>query len=130
MDLYEKYNNFIKFDQTQIEDRLQKIPSMIGYYQDMYHTVRKKHTKYGFELDRKWTERFLYYRNEYKIALNNNEIKSFVEKDLEYMEIRKKLAEVDDILSQLEMTLKSLDNMGWTLKNLIEWKKFQAGMLS
>ena len=128
MDLMKKYQDFIVFDQSEIEIRLNHLPAMLGFYQDIYYQIRKKHTKYNFELDGKWTERYLYYKNEFRIALNNNEIKSFVEKDLEYLDLRKKLAEVDDMLHQVEVILKGLDSMGWTLKNMIDWKKFQAGI--
>jgi len=130
MELMKKYQDFINFEQSDIDNRLQKLPYMIGFYQDIYYHIRKKHTKYSFELDTKWTERYLYYKNEFQITLNNNEIKSFIEKDLEYIDIRKKLAEIDDMLHQVEMILKGLDAMGWTLKNMIEWKKFQAGIFT
>ena len=78
-------------------------------------------------LDRSWQEKYLYYKNEFNITLNNAEIKSFIEKDLEYLEKKMKLQEVTDLLEQIELVLKGLDSFQWTIKNLIDWQKFQAG---
>jgi hypothetical protein len=84
------------------------------------------HTKYSFDLDRQWQEKYLYYKNEFNITLNNTEIKSFIDKDLEYLEIKQKLKEVTDLLEQIESVIKGLDSMRWTIKSIIDWQKFQA----
>ena len=125
--LFDKYNEFIKFEIHEIDDRLQKHTEMLGFYQSAYFTIKQKHTKYSFDLDRSWQEKYLYYKNEFNITLNNAEIKSFIEKDLEYLEKKMKLQEVTDLLEQIELVLKGLDSFQWTIKNLIDWQKFQAG---
>ena len=125
--LFVKYNEFIEFETQQIELRLQELPSMIGYYQDIFYTLKQKHTKYQHETDCKWQEKYLYYKNDFNFTLNNAEIKSFIEKDLEYLTLKLKTQKVVDVLEQVEIVLKGLDSMSWTIKNLIEWKKFQAG---
>ena len=127
--LFEKYNEFIKFEITDIDERLRKHTEVMGYYQSAFYTIKQKHTKYSFELDRSWQEKYLYYKNEFNITLNNAEIKSFIEKDLEYLETKKKLQEVTDLLEQIEMTLKGLESMRWTIKSIIDWQKFQAGIM-
>ena len=125
--LFEKYNEFIKFENKDIDDRLRKHTEVLGYYQSAFYTIKQKHTKYGFELDRKWQEKYLYYKNEFNLTLNNNEIKSFIEKDLEYLGIKENLQGVTDLLDQIEITLKGLDSMRWTIKSIIDWEKFKAG---
>ncbi len=125
--VFEKYYDFIKFDTTDIADRLRKHTEILGFYQSMYYNIKKKHTTYSFELDNKWQERFLYYKNDFNYTLNNAEIKSFIEKDYEYLMIKKKLQEVTDLLEQIEIVLKGLDSMRWTLKSIIDWEKFKAG---
>ena len=125
--LFDKYNEFIKFETIDIEDRLRRHTEILGFYQSTFYTMKQKHTKYSFELDRQWQEKYLYYKNEFNIVLNNNEIKSFIEKDLEYLEIKRKLQEVTDILEQIELILKGLDSMRWTIKSIIDWEKFKAG---
>jgi len=127
--LFEKYNEFIKFDTSDIDDRLRKHTEILGYYQSAYYTIKQKHTKYSFELDRKWQEKYLYYKNEFNITLNNSEIKSFIEKDLDYLETKKKLQEVTDLLEQIEIVLKGLDSMRWTMKSIIDWEKFKQGVM-
>jgi len=128
--LLDRYNKFIKFESDEIEDRLFKLTETLGHYQSIYYTLKQKHTKYSFKLDRNWQEKYLYYKNEFNIVLNNSEIKQFIEKDLEYLTIKESLAEVTDLLEQVELVLKGLDGMSWNLKSLIEWRKFQAGQFN
>ena len=125
--LFEKYEKFIKFENKDISERLSKHTEVLGYYQSAYYTLKQKHTKYSFELDRQWQEKYLYYKNEFNIVLNNSEIKSFIEKDLEYLIVKKKLQEVTDVLEQIELVLKGLDSMRWTIKSIIDWEMFQNG---
>ena len=128
--LFVKYNNFIEFETQQIELRLQELPSMVGYYQDIFYTLKQKHTKYQHETDCEWTAKYLYYKNDFNFTLTNAEIKSFIEKDLEYLNLKLKTKKVTDVLEQVEIVLKGLSDFGWTIKNLIDWKKFQAGEFS
>ena len=125
--LFDKYNEFIKFETSQIEEKLHFLPSMIGYYQNVFYTLRQKHTKYNYAMDATWQEKYLYYKNEFNFSLTNAEIKSFIEKDLEYLEAKLKLRKITDILEQVEMVLKGLDNMRWTIHDLIAWEQFQQG---
>jgi hypothetical protein len=78
-------------------------------------------------LDRAWQEKYLYYKNEFNIVLNNAEIKQFIEKDSEYIDLKEKLVSYQNILERIEDMLKGLDSMKWTIKSLIDWEKFKAG---
>ena len=127
--IFEKYNEFIKFGVEDIDDRLRRHTEILGYYQSVYFTLKQKHTRYSFQLDRKWQEKYLYYKNEFNITLNNSEIKSFIEKDLEYLELKEKLQNVTDLLDQVELALKGLDSMRWAIKSLIDWERFKQGSL-
>ena len=125
--IFEKYYEFIKFEPSQIEERLFNLPYMVGFYQDVFYTLRQKHTKYLYQTEQEWTAKYLYYKTEFDIALNNAEIKAFIEKDLEYLTLKLKVQKITDLLDQVEVVLKGLDNMRWTIKSLIDWKRFQAG---
>jgi len=125
--LFDRYNEFIKFEIKDISERLRKHTEILGYYQSLFFTIKQKHTKYSFELDRKWQERYLYYKNEFNFSLSNSEIKSFIEKDNEYIAIKEKLQMVTDLLEQIELVLKGLDSMKWTIKSLIDWEMFKGG---
>jgi hypothetical protein len=125
--LSKKYFDFIEFEISDISERLNKLPSVVGYYQSIYFNLKPKHSKYSLEMDRKWKELYLYYKNEFNIVLNNNEIKQFIEKDLDYLDIKEKLKNVEDIMGSLEEIIKGLDNFRWTIKSLIDWEQFKAG---
>ncbi|MCK5538566.1 MAG: recombination mediator protein UvsY [Bacteroidales bacterium] len=125
--LFDKYNSFVKFEVNQIDQRLTDLPSVVSYYQSMFYTLKSKHTKNQHELDSKWQEKYMYYKTDYNISLTNAEIKSFIEKDLEYLEIKFRLRKITDVLEQVELVLKGLDNMRWTIHDLISWEKFKQG---
>ena len=125
--IFDKYYQFIEFETSEIDERLTQLPSIIGFYQDAFYTLKQKHTKYQYEKDSKWQERYLYYKNEFNFTLTNNEIKSFIEKDIEYLDLKLKVQKVIDVLEQIEAILKSLDNLRWTIHDLISWEKFKQG---
>jgi hypothetical protein len=125
--IFQKYEEFVKFEVEDISDRLLKLPEIVAYYQEIYFSVSKKLQKLRFELDKKWQERFLYYKTEFNISLSSSEIKTFIERDLEYIDIKEKIAALELLLTKIEEVLKALDNMRWTIKSLIDWEKFKAG---
>ena len=123
--LFDKYYEFIEFETSQIDERLFKLPSIIGHYQNIFYALKQKHTKYQHETDSKWTEKYLYYKNDFDFTLTNAEIKAFIEKDIEYLDLKLKVQKVVDVLEQVEIVLKGLDNFRWTIHDLISWLKFQ-----
>lgn len=125
--IFDRYREFIEFELKDVGDRVTKLPSIIGFYQSIFYNTKKKYDLQSMRLDRKWQEKYLYYKNEFRIVLNNNEIKSFIEKDLEYLDIKESEQKLKTFLEQIELTLKGLDSMGWQLKTLIEWEKFKQG---
>ena len=40
-----------------------------------------------------------------------------------------KIGYLETVIKYLEGVIKSIDNRGWDIKNAIEWKKFEAGMM-
>jgi hypothetical protein len=100
---------------------------VLGYYQSLFYNIKTKYTRAQFKLDRAWQEKYLYYKNEFNIVLNNAEIKQFIEKDSEYIDLKEKLVSYQNILERIEDMLKGLDSMKWTIKSLIDWEKFKAG---
>ena len=125
--LFEKYNEFIVFELKDVDRKLIELVGVVGFYQSSYFTLKKKFDIYSNKLDRMWTEKYLYYKNEYNITLNNTEIKQFIEKDLEYLDQKMKVQTVKTLVEQVELTLKGLDSLGWQLKTIVDWEKFKQG---
>ena len=125
--LQKRYFRFIEFEIKDISERLNELPAVVGHYQSAYFQLKTKHSKYSFAVDRKWQELYLYYKNEFNIVLNNSEIKQFIDKDLEYLDLKEKLHNVESIMGSIEDIIKGLDNFRWTVKNLTEWEMFKAG---
>ena len=75
------------------------------------------------KLSTKYAELYLYYKEEYPIKLDKNEIKMFIEANDEYLKLNNaiKLKEMD--IDILEKRLKNVENFRFDIKNYIEWEK-------
>ena len=61
--IFEKYFNFINnFSVSNIDKKLIELPTIIGYYQNIYFSLKDKLQKYDMEIQRKWMEKYLYYK--------------------------------------------------------------------
>jgi len=127
-DLFKKYNDFIKdIEIFNISEKLIELPKIIAFYQNYYFTFKDKFYKLQNEIEKKWTEKYIYYKNDFDFSLTNSEIKQFIEKDLEMLDLKYKLNQIKGILEKFEESLKNLDGIKWTLKTLVEWEKFKSG---
>lgn len=126
--VFERYFNFVNnFQVSDIDRKLVELPGMTGHYQNIYFELKNKYQQYDMAIDRKWTEKYLYYKNEFEFTLSNTEIKQFIEKDLEMLDLKDKLQKVELMLQKSEDVLKGLDNFRWSIKSLVDWENFKAG---
>lgn len=56
-----------------------------------------------------------------------SEIKEMIEMEPDYIDLETKFTTAESKVSFLENVLDSLKNRNWTIKNIIEWEKFQNG---
>jgi len=126
--VFDRYFKFMENLQvSDIDEKLLELPAQTGFYQNIYFELKNKYQQYDISIERKWMEKYLYYKNEFEFTLTNTEIKQFIEKDLEVLDLKDKLANVEIMLQKTESVLKGLDNFRWTLKSLIDWEQFKAG---
>lgn len=74
------------------------------------------------------TERFEHYLTDYDIILDKKDIyNTYLPGDVELQEIEFRLEQCKQKMNVCEMTSKALSQNTFTIKNAIEWKKFQHG---
>ena len=53
----------------------------------------------------------------------------YIQSDDEILKLQNKIGYYDSCVDYCKGVIKSIDNRGWDIKNSIEWKKFEAGMI-
>ena len=92
-----------------------------GDYQRMY---REKWEYYGGKADAK-----VYVAKPFDLKVLKNDLAMYISSDEEFMNLSNKIAYLESTIKYMECVIKSIDNRGWDIKNAIEWKKFEAGMV-
>ena len=92
-----------------------------GEYQRMY---RQKWEYYGGKADAK-----IYVTKPFDLKVLKNDLAMYISSDEEIIQLMDKIGYLETVIKYLEGIIKSIDNRGWDIKNTIEWKKFEAGMM-
>ena len=58
-----------------------------------------------------------------------NDLAMYISSDEEIIELMDKIGYLEIVIKYIDGVIKSIDNRGWDIKNAIEWKKFEAGMM-
>ena len=92
-----------------------------GDYQRLY---RDKWEYYGGKADAK-----VYVAKPFDLKVLKNDLQMYITSDEEVINLSNKIAYLESTIKYMEGVIKSIDNRGWDIKNAIEWKKFEAGMV-
>ena len=92
-----------------------------GSYQRMY---RQKWEYYGGKADAK-----IYVAKPFDLKVLKNDLAMYISSDEEIIELMDKIGYLEIVIKYIDGVIKSIDNRGWDIKNTIEWKKFEAGMI-
>ena len=92
-----------------------------GDYQRMY---RQKWEYYGGKADAK-----IYVTKPFDLKVLKNDLAMYISSDEEVIELMDKIGYLEIVIKYIDGVIKSIDNRGWDIKNAIEWKKFEAGMM-
>ena len=90
-------------------------------YQRMY---REKWEYYGGKADAK-----IYVAKPFDLKVLKNDLAMYITSDEEIIALMDKIGYLEIVIKYLEGVIKSIDNRGLDIKNAIEWKKFEAGMI-
>ena len=92
-----------------------------GDYQRMY---REKWEYYGGKSDAK-----IYVAKPFDLKVLKNDLAMYITSDEEVIALSDKIGYLEFVIKYLEGIIKSIDNRSWDVRNAIEWKKFEAGMV-
>ena len=92
-----------------------------GDYQRMY---REKWEYYGGKADVK-----VYVAKPFDLKVLKGDLAMYISSDEEVIALLDKIGYLEVVIKYIDGVIKSIDNRGWDIKNAIEWKKFEAGMI-
>ena len=92
-----------------------------GDYQRMY---REKWEYYGGKADAK-----VYVAKPFDLKVLKGDLAMYISSDEEVIQMMDKIGYLEVVVKYIDGVIKSIDNRGWDIKNAIEWKKFEAGMM-
>ena len=92
-----------------------------GDYQRMY---RQKGEYYGGKADAK-----VYVAKPFDLKVLKNDLAMYISSDEEIITLMDKIGYLEVVIKYIDGVIKSIDNRGWDIKNAIEWKKFESGMI-
>lgn len=92
-----------------------------GDYQRLY---RDKWEYYGGKADAK-----VYVAKPFDLKVLKNDLQMYITSDEEVVNLSNKIAYLESTIKYIDGVIRSIDNRGWDIKNAIEWKKFEAGMI-
>ena len=85
---------------------------------------RAKWEYYGGKADAK-----IYVTKPFDLKVLKNDLAMYISSDEEIIQLMDKIGYLEIVIKYLEGIIKSIDNRSWDVRNAIEWKKFEAGMV-
>ena len=92
-----------------------------GEYKRIY---RDKWEYYGGKADAK-----VYVSKPFDIKVLKTDLSVYITSDEDVINAENKIGYLETVVDYIKGVIKSVDNRGWDIKNAIEWKKFEAGVI-
>ena len=92
-----------------------------GDYKKMY---REKWEYYGGKADAK-----VYVTKPFDLKVLKSDLSVYIESDDDIIQCEHKVAYLETVVKYIDGVLRSINSRGWDIKNAIDWKKFEAGMM-
>ena len=92
-----------------------------GDYKVLY---REKWEYYGGKADAK-----VYATKPFDLKVLKSDLSVYIESDEDIIQIEHKVAYLETVVKYIDGVLRSINSRGWDIKNAIDWKKFEAGMM-
>jgi len=92
-----------------------------GDYKKLY---REKWEYYGGKADAK-----VYVTKPFDLKVLKSDLSVYIESDDDIIQSEHKVAYFETVVKYIDGVLRSINSRGWDIKNAIDWKKFEAGMM-
>ena len=90
-------------------------------HQKMY---RAKWEYYGGKADAK-----VYAAKPFDLKVLKSDLSIYIESDEDIIKLENKIVYLETVIKYVDGVLKSIQSRGWDIKNAIQWKNFEAGMM-
>lgn len=118
----------VRIDESNIDKTAMRIPQMHLKYLKMMQNAQMTCVALKQRLDTEYSKKYMYYRNDYTVIMKNKaEIDVMIDGDEDIQKLRAKLELEKAKADYLEAVIKQIGGFSFLIRDIIEWKKFQAG---
>lgn len=102
-------------------DYLLELSKKVNKWQTLYSRLKSKAHKIQTAMDTKYTELYMFYKQEFTIKLDKSELNTFITSDVEYIKYRDELVQTEIFIQYAEKAVKLLDSQQWALKSRLDY---------
>lgn len=118
----------LKIDEARLDKTAANVPRLHIKYLNLLQEEQAKVAYYKAMYKKLYRDRYVYYRNDYEVLLKNKaEIEVMLDGDEAVQKAKAKYEYHLMIANYLENVLKQISGLSFLIRDIIEWKKFQAG---
>lgn len=129
-------------DDTMIDNESLKIPNLHAKYFEIFNNESQKLRKFESDYKKLYRVKWEYYNgklskedlNEYgwpqfQLKIMKTDINIYIDSDNDLITIKDKIEYQKIKINYLDNIIKTLNNRGYLLKNVIDWRRFTQGQL-
>ena len=120
-----------EMDKNKLDRKAAEIPVITAKYLRFLSKEKIKLKALEQQRSKVYRNRYAYYAGYlddcYQYVLQKNEIKAFLEGDLDLLEVEARVEVQKVMVDYLNEVINTLNRMGFSIKNWIDFNKFQAG---
>jgi len=127
-------SDFERIDQESYKNQVIK-QKWLDFKADFELLLVKTKTDHQLLYRQKWeyyggkAEAKVYAAKPFDIKVMKTDLVMYIQSDEDILKISNKIGYYETCVDYCKGVIKSIDNRGWDIKNSIEWKKFEAGMM-
>ena len=127
-------SDFERIDQESYKNQVIK-QKWLDFKADFELLLVKAKTDHQLLYRQKWeyyggkAEAKVYAAKPFDIRVMKTDLVMYIQSDEDILKISNKIGYYEPCVDYCKGVIKSIDNRGWDIKNSIEWKKFEAGMM-
>ena len=129
----------LKIDKEQLDIESLKTPELYGKYLKIFTRwnllSKQADAEYKKLLRHKWeyysgkSDPKVYQEKPFDLKVLKTDLHVYLESDEDIIRAEHKIAYLETTIKYIEGMLQNIKNRGWDIKNAIEWRKFEAGMM-
>ena len=137
--LQEQVDKDIKLNSDNLDIESLKIPELHNKYLKFHNRftllLKKAETDFKELYKHKWeyyggkADAKIYETKPFDLKILKSDLSVYIESDEEIITIENKIVYLETVIKYLDGVLKSIASRGWDIKNAIQWKSFEAGMM-